>query len=424
MTLIKKILLTISFFTVNLCFAQDNLGINFEHNKTWAEIKEKAIKTNKIIFLDAYTTWCIPCKEMETNIFPQKEVATFFNSNFINYKLQIDQTTMDSEEIRKSYADAKSFEVNYNITAYPTYLFLNAEGTVVHYIVGGSKTGPEFIEKAKVALDPEKRYIKLRQQYFEGRRDTVFLKSLIEVATSVNDVIYRPDYVQNFLKTQTNLLTERNILYIAQSVQNSNDIGFEELIIYKNEVIPVIGEAWRNNIVSLVAFDESILPLLRHNGKKEISEGGMYSYTGEIEKAVDWRGIELMLKKRFGSDAERILINAKTTYYKWNSDWKNMNKSLIAYVTNTRAIDMQFHCNWLQYFVSYCKDAIELRNAKKWILPAASQKDFNCKKSYGMYLHHIGDFDEAYQVLFAYQKSLKKPDREIAILLEQIGSKK
>ncbi len=414
-----KILFTVLLFIGIRTVAQDNSTINFESGKTWQETKEKANKANKLIFLDAYTTWCIPCKEMEADIFPQKKVASFFNDNFINFKVQIDQTDKDSEQVRKSYADAKFVEQTYDIKAYPTYLFLNADGVVVHFIVGGTTDADEFINKAKAALDPKTQYIKVREQFDAGRRDTAFLKSLIDMAAGANDAVNRPIYVQTFLKTQTNLLTKRNIQFIAQSVRNSTDIGFKELITRKDEIIPVIGSRWRNYIISSVAFDELILPKLRRNGKKEISVSGMIIYQGEIEKEVDWNAIANTLHDKFGSDAERILIDAKTTYYKWNSDWKNLNLSLKGYLSNAKAIDLDFVCNVMQYFVSFCKDAKELANADKWMILAASQQGFTCSKTYGIYLYNTGKFKEANRVLLAYQESLKQPDKEVAALIEK-----
>ena len=69
-----------------ICFlnqAQQSNGIKFEKkNLTWKDVKQKAKNEKKYIFIDAYTTWCGPCRYMSKNIFPQKEVGDFFNENF------------------------------------------------------------------------------------------------------------------------------------------------------------------------------------------------------------------------------------------------------------------------------------------------------------------------------------------------------
>ena len=61
------------FFSVSV-FAQD--GIQFNHG-TWAEVLATAKKENKLVFVDAFTTWCGPCKWMAKNTFPVKEVGTY-----------------------------------------------------------------------------------------------------------------------------------------------------------------------------------------------------------------------------------------------------------------------------------------------------------------------------------------------------------
>ncbi|MCF8411653.1 MAG: thioredoxin family protein, partial [Crocinitomicaceae bacterium] len=51
--------------------------INFEKNTTIQALKAKAKKEKKLIFIDAYTTWCGPCKWISANIFTNKEVADY-----------------------------------------------------------------------------------------------------------------------------------------------------------------------------------------------------------------------------------------------------------------------------------------------------------------------------------------------------------
>ncbi len=63
-------------------------GIEFEKG-TWEEILNKARENNKPIFVDAYTTWCGPCKWMSKNIFTQDEVGSYFKDNFIAYKMDM-----------------------------------------------------------------------------------------------------------------------------------------------------------------------------------------------------------------------------------------------------------------------------------------------------------------------------------------------
>ncbi len=97
---LKVFLFTLSLFSLGTSFAQDE-GIHFEHGLSWKEVKEKAKRENKFIFMDCYTTWCGPCKLMSKNIFSQKVAGDFFNDKFVNVKVQFDEVEGDNEEIKK-----------------------------------------------------------------------------------------------------------------------------------------------------------------------------------------------------------------------------------------------------------------------------------------------------------------------------------
>lgn len=109
--------------TISKLPAQEK-GIHFEHNYSWQSILAKAKAENKYIFVDCFTTWCGPCKFMSSTIFPSENTGKFFNEKFINVKFQLDTTIKDDENIKKQYADAAFIKHNYNVVAYPTYLFL------------------------------------------------------------------------------------------------------------------------------------------------------------------------------------------------------------------------------------------------------------------------------------------------------------
>lgn len=114
-------------------------GIKFFHG-TWEEALAKAEKENKLIFLDAYASWCGPCKRMAAQTFTKKEVGDFFNANFINYK-------MDMEK----HADGRRLSQKFHLTAYPSLYFLNGKEEVKHKIVG-SQNPSGLISQGKTAL--------------------------------------------------------------------------------------------------------------------------------------------------------------------------------------------------------------------------------------------------------------------------------
>lgn len=79
--LIAAILLAYSFST-----AIQAQGIDFFHG-SWAAAQEKAKAEQKLIFVDAFASWCGPCKRMAAQVFPDPQVGDYFNANFVNLKL-------------------------------------------------------------------------------------------------------------------------------------------------------------------------------------------------------------------------------------------------------------------------------------------------------------------------------------------------
>lgn len=117
-------------------------GMKFE-NLSFSEVLNKAKQENKLVFLDCYTVWCGPCKKMSNQVFPLKAVGDFMNARFVNVK--IDMETGEGRELAKRYG----------VKAFPTMFLLNADGEVIHQIVG-AQAPDVFVEKVKQGLKQSK----------------------------------------------------------------------------------------------------------------------------------------------------------------------------------------------------------------------------------------------------------------------------
>ena len=131
----KKIILLFSliFIACITCHAQ---GVKFESG-TWSEMLTKAKAENKTIFIDVYTKWCGPYKHVSENVFPQEKLGEYYNTHFINYKIDAESPA------------GKEFVKNYPVTGYPTFFFIDGNGKVIHKVVG-AKDVDGFIAEAKM----------------------------------------------------------------------------------------------------------------------------------------------------------------------------------------------------------------------------------------------------------------------------------
>ena len=143
--------LTGLFFAFMLTITAFAGEIEFTHSLTWKEIKEKAVKENKMIFFDAYTAWCGPCKYLENKIYTDDAVASYYNANYINVKFDMEN------------GEGISLAEELGITSYPTLLYFSPEGKLVHKHIG-AMNALEFINLGKDAQNPSKQYFALKEK--------------------------------------------------------------------------------------------------------------------------------------------------------------------------------------------------------------------------------------------------------------------
>lgn len=156
-----------TFLTSNTAYSQ---GVVFTDNLDEALAKAKV--ENKLVFIDFYTSWCGPCKVMSAQVFPLEQVGTFFNQNFINCKIQCDDNGVGVELGKK-----------YQVVAYPTLMFLNKEGEIVHS-AAGSLSPERLIQLAKDAMNPDRNLFSIFKSWENSSKDALsakkYFKSLVD----------------------------------------------------------------------------------------------------------------------------------------------------------------------------------------------------------------------------------------------------
>ncbi|HLF62525.1 MAG TPA: thioredoxin family protein, partial [Saprospiraceae bacterium] len=208
------LLLSVFLATATLTSAQ----INFQHEE-WTKVKQQAKKEGKIVFVDAYTTWCGPCKWMSNTVFTEPAVGEFYNKNFINLKLDMEKG--------EGLTFAEEFEVN----AYPTLLFVDGEGELLHKHLGAIPAD-QFLIVGQDALSPDKRIGSLLREYEANKNDKEFLHNyIIKLLNAGIDV---SDAAGNYFDLLDNneLVTEDNLMILQMMRPSSQSNAFE--LLYKN----------------------------------------------------------------------------------------------------------------------------------------------------------------------------------------------
>ncbi|TYP97432.1 thioredoxin-like protein [Tenacibaculum adriaticum] len=170
----QKTIFLVSFL-LNACIALSQ-GIEFKDVSVNKAI-DLAEKENKYVFIDVYTNWCRPCKLMDKQVFTQKKVGDYFNSKFINIKVNAEY----GEEGPK-------FANNYKINSYPSFVILDPKGNLVHIFAGATLKGEEFIEKVEESFNSSKAFGVLKRKYDSGKRDKKIVAAYLQALIKTNTI--------------------------------------------------------------------------------------------------------------------------------------------------------------------------------------------------------------------------------------------
>ena len=94
-------------------------GVDFVNSDKLTPILEMAGNNDKLVFVDFYTTWCLPCKLMDEDVFTDKSVSALMNDNFISYKVNAEKD------------NGPNLALLYQVNVFPTLLFLDENGKVL-----------------------------------------------------------------------------------------------------------------------------------------------------------------------------------------------------------------------------------------------------------------------------------------------------
>ena len=97
--------------------------INFVET-SWPQALKRAAAQNKYIFVDAYATWCGPCKMLKATTFKNEKAAAFYNQNFVNVALDMERG--NNPQLAQAWG----------MRAYPTLIIFDSKGKIVLNTVG------------------------------------------------------------------------------------------------------------------------------------------------------------------------------------------------------------------------------------------------------------------------------------------------
>lgn len=311
-------------------------GIKF-FKGSWKEALAEAKSSDKLIFMDCYTTWCGPCKAMARDVFPNAKVGDYFNDNFINVK-------MDMEK-----GEGKTLARKYSVNAYPTLLFVDGSGKVVH-MSKGAKPAAKFINLGKTAMrknDKSPEYVK---QYEAGKREPDFLRRYAYSLRSAKKDYQR--IANEYLVTQKDFTTPTNLKFIYDFTNVADSRIFNLMIENKAAILTQdISEQEFNNKVMMSATNTVL------NAVK-------FKNTGLVEEAKD------AVKSGVPDAAKQFAVEADMIYYSGINNEAEFIKSASVFAKKF-AKNNAFKLDELSKMVlAFCQDQASFKKAEKWALKA------------------------------------------------------
>ncbi len=284
----------ISLLTLVLTINASGQGINFFHG-SWEEAKELAAKEQKLIFVDAFAKWCGPCKRMAKNVFTQAEVGDYYNENFINLKIDMEEGM------------GLTFRNDYPVRAYPTLMFIDEKGEMVKKVVGGKQT-EDFINLGKSVVASYDRSGDYAAQYEKGDRSFDLVLNYIKALNQAGKPSLK--IANEFARNNKNLTPEQNALFLYEAVVSADSRLFR-------------------------LYTENIDDIIKAVGKERMQDKVQKACWATIENAIEFESEDLLqeakqkMDKYYPTNAEEFALNADLNYARATNNIKKLSNTTL-----------------------------------------------------------------------------------------------
>jgi thiol-disulfide isomerase/thioredoxin len=256
-------------------------GIEFYHG-TWEEAILKAKAEDKIIFVDAYTTWCGPCKRMASSTFPDPEVGKLFNQHFLSLKIDMEKEM------------GLEFKRKFPVTAYPTLFFIDYDQEVVQKAVG-AKSPADLIALGQSIIAKYDKSTKYEAAYKAGDRSYQLVYDYVAALNKSGKPSVK--IANDYLASQKDLTTPENLKFILEAASQVDCQCFDLFEEYKSSISKVVDQevidakvrsACANTVKRAIEFESpELITLAADAMKRNIpSEADRFRSESEIKYAL------------------------------------------------------------------------------------------------------------------------------------------
>lgn len=318
-------------------FSTAQQGINFHKDTSLKSILDKAKKEDKIVFMDAYATWCGPCKMLDKNTFSDPAIQDYFNKEFLNLK-------MDMEK-----GEGPNTGRMYQVYSYPTMLFLDKDGKVIQRLVG-------YIDPVRLLSEAQKIKNKsqgiavYKNEFLKGKKDPAFLMKMMEEVQNTDAEIYR-EVAEVYFKNKQTPLTREEFFHLIRNIKRADDPLYDYFKKNRAEIISLIPSRDYYNLD--LQFRLGDIP--SESFKAGFSPETEAKFFSEAEKVVSRQ------------EAKEYLAKIKMQYFASQKDFINFEKTATAYYLDQDLPQIEEVVGIASSYVQVSEDPNVLKNAVKII---------------------------------------------------------
>jgi len=310
---VPQIFVTMRFVYTVICFlvlASTAIGQGIEFFEgSYKEALVKAQAEEKLIFVDAYATWCGPCKRMAKNVFTNPEVGDYYNQAFIALKIDMEKP------------QGREFGQLFPVRAYPTLFYINEKGALLKKVVGG-KSVDQFLALGQEIAGSYDRSGDLAAQYEEGERDFDVVLKYVKALNNANKSSLK--VANDYLRENKALTEEQRAAFLYEAMTTSDSRLFSLFIKDRDAITSLVGDekvdqkildaCWKT-IDNAIAFDS---PDLLNEAKDKMSDhlkaqAKSFGFDADYEYAKSQADLNLLkvaalniAKHNAKKDAERL----------------------------------------------------------------------------------------------------------------------
>jgi thiol-disulfide isomerase/thioredoxin len=353
------------FAIVFSAYSSHATGIEFNHELKFEEALAKAKQEGKLVFVDCYTSWCGPCKRLAATVFVDSAVGQYFNTNYVNVKIDMEKD------------EGPSVATRYQITAYPTLLWLDPNGSIKNKVVGGLEASALINAGKKAAPPINDKTVEMEKIYNEGKREQAFLQDYL-AAFKETGRDYNVLFGEYLKQAELQKWSKESMLpTIFNYTTDFNSPGLSALVENRKELVAKYGAKEYSKKVTLIS-------------DQGLAQAKQKTDVALLKKVTD------LIKALNPTDAKQQVAKIEMDYYLSTSNATVYDKYVTDYIKKYGATDANLlnDVAW-QYYINTLDDKY-LKKAMLWSYKAVNLK--NCcahNTTYAYLQYKLGNYSEA-----------------------------